>query len=55
MLSIIACHTRRCTLDASVSITLKETTVKCVRRDLIVLYGCLEHQQLQINVKVHHN
>lgn len=47
--------TRRCTLDAYVNIALKGTTVKCVRWDLIVPHGCLEHLQLQINVKVHQN
>ena len=48
-------YIRRSTLDASVSITLKGITVKCVRWDLTVSHGCLEHQQLQISVKVHSN
>lgn len=53
--SLLSVKSRRCTLDAPVSIALKGIAVKCVRWDLIVSHGCLEHHQLQINVKVHHN
>lgn len=42
----------RCTQGVCVSTTQREVTVSRARWDTIMLLGCLDPQQLQINVKV---